>query len=346
MTEGTNNPTAPTTVEPEKNHRGRVVGSPHGTTPDGDPDRSNAIWKSVLTATGGFGCERETYYREVVRDERGYRLRMGMGEPVIFGIGVDRAHRSLMEQRWIGEEPSVEQAVQAGMEVARGRLTDHPWTDEEWQLLYDRVHLAAEKLTGEWPNRVTEKGVAKPEPDGTPSGPPIRWLDPPHGVQIEAQVKLFAPDVVGGRGITGQPDYTYRAEGIFVGWADIKALSKSGSYPAKWTMGEAVAYDYLLTQANGGVLPEWHVYLEYRRVAKPYWALAIAPVADTVVTLARAYFARWQRALDGHDPDALSFRPAACHSCDYRLPIPEFGHDGCPIGASVLAIAPAPDEDG
>lgn len=316
-------------------------------TPSATP--SGGIWKSVLGATGGFGCERETFYRETVRDEKGWRLDFGMDEPVIFGIGIDVAHRKLMEDRWAGRDMDLDAAAEAGLSKARGRRTKVRWADTDWATLYDRLHLAVEKLSGAWPNRVDGKGVPQPEPDGTPAGPPISWLDAPAGVTVEAQLKLHAPDVVGGRGITGQPDYCYRDTdtGLFLAWADVKALGKSGSYPAKWAAGEAVTYDYLLTVANGGQLPDWHVYLEYRRVMKPYWAVIVAPVADSVVSLARSYMARWGRALDLNDPDILSFRPQSCAKCEFRLPMPGLGFDGCAIGEAVVGVIPlAEDTDG
>lgn len=308
--------------------------------------RKTALWKSVLSATGGFGCERETFYREVVRDpETGYRLDFGMDEPVIFGIAVDRGHRSLMEQRWKGEALNETTATEAAVSVARGRRTKTRWADAEWTTLADRVHLALEKLTGSWANRVNDKGERQPEPEGTPAGPPLEWLDA-DGLEIIAQQKFGAPDVVGGRGISGQPDYVYRDEnGIFLGWADIKALSKAGSYPAKWSGGEAVTYDYLLTTANRGVVPTFHTYLEYRRVAKPYWAIVSAEVAMTAPALARAYFARWERALDFNDPDVLSFSPRSCAKCQFRAPIPQLDFAGCAIGAAVVEIIPLAEDE-
>ena len=81
-----------------------AAGEPDEPSREGSPDatspvRRDAIWKSVLGATGGWGCERATFYREVVRDDRGYRLSFGADEPIIFGIAVDAAHNHLMGYR-------------------------------------------------------------------------------------------------------------------------------------------------------------------------------------------------------------------------------------------------------
>ena len=359
--ENPTNPTATTEASTERTRQAPRLDIP-----------KEAIWKSVPGATGGFGCERETFYREVVRDDRGYRLRFGASENMIVGVAIDRLHGWLMNRRmdvgpadasmlgWdisaegeglpLTEDMLREDAVAAtlwAMEGARARDTDQPWSDEDWDALAQSVGLAAEKLLGLWPNRVkprTVKGevvewIIEPEPEGTPDGPPIGWLDTPE-VVIQPQRKMYVPGVVGGRGISGQPDYVFVRDGTIVGWVDVKALRKAGSFPAKWTAGEAVCYDYLCTHENGGVPPEWHGYLEYRRVTKPYWALIVAPVALGSVSLARSYFARWERALDGGDPDALSFNPKSCAGCQYREAIPEVGFDGCPIGEAVLSIAP------
>jgi hypothetical protein len=329
--------------------------SDRGDAPDATAHtRQDAIWKSVIGATGGFGCERETFYREVVRDARGYRLSFGMDEPVIFGIAVDVIHGRLMERRLTAgpaDEPDtargdLEYAVTAGMDAARGRQTSAPWTAEDWTLLRQRAVLAGEKLLGLWPNRTKDvrgESVAVPEDPGTPLGPPIGWLDQAAGVVTQPQRKLFAPGVVGGRGLSGKPDYVFTVEGVIVGWADVKALGRAGVFPAKWAAGEAVAYDYLCASENGGVLPLWHAYLEYRRNQKPYWTLIEAPVSPSSLALAEAYFTRWARALDGHDPDALSFNPKACARCDYREPIAGL-HGGCPIGGPALDVAPPADD--
>jgi hypothetical protein len=150
--------------------------------------------------------------------------------------------------------------------------------------------------------------------------------------------------------MSGRPDYVLvvpdqtQPGSIIVAWVDVKALSRSGSYPAKWTAGEAVAYDLMVTAENGGILPEWHGYMEYRRVQKPYWALVTAPVHPSVLGLADAYDRRWSRALDDGDPDGLTFNPRSCAKCDYRDPI-EGLHPGCPIGGAALDIAPPNGSD-
>jgi hypothetical protein len=311
---------------------------------------ADAIWKSVIGATGSFGCERETFYRETVRDEQGWRLRFPATADIVFGVAIDSLHERLTMLHMTagptdedGLREWLQDAATRAVGVARGRDLVRPLTDDEWLAFAESVLLAGEKLLGLWPNRVKANGDRIPDPEG--AGPPVTWLDPEPGTVLRSQHRMSAPGVVGGRGISGRPDYAVMsaADGSIVGWADVKALSRAGSYPAKWTAGEAVAYDYMSTYENGGVVPDWHAYIEYRRVAKPYWAMERAPVLPASVRLAEAYFTRWERALDGDDPDALSFNPKACARCEYREPI-EGLHPGCPIGGASLDISPAPDE--
>jgi len=324
---------------------------------------SDTLWKSVIGATGSpFGCERATFYREVIRDPAtGRRLDVPASEAVLFGIAVDAAHALIVGERMqhgpvdmstvgvdISDEGTgepvledmvrdlCERATRHGVERARARPAAEPWTDESTDVFTTRVGLAVEKLLGLWPNRMTEKGNVLPEPEGAPPGPPIGWTDPAPGLYIEGQRRLESPTVVGGRGISGKPDYVYTGGGVIVGWLDVKALSRPGRYPHKWTAGEAAAYDHMVAVENGGVLPEWHAYLEYVRVQKPYWHMMVAPVSPAAMWLAGAYFARWTRALDGNDPDAMAFQPSACLGCEWREPLP--GHDGCAIGAAVADI--------
>src|SRR4029077_10077092 len=196
-------------------------------------------------------CERETFYREVVRDARGYRLRFGANEAIIYGVAIDRIHRPLMEARLeqgpadasmlgfdisdIGEglpltedmlREDVVRATLRAMEDARSRGTSEPWSDDDWRAMAQSVGLAGEKLLGLWPNltKAKMKGgevvewLAMPEPEGTPPGPPIAWLDQPPGVFTIGQRKLYVPDVVGGRGISGQPDFVFTRDGLITGW--------------------------------------------------------------------------------------------------------------------------------
>ncbi len=333
------------------------------------PPTGGPVWKSLMGATGsGWICERATMYRELVRDPAtGYRLDFGMPERVIFGIALDAALREVMEEQLraplhagtIGvDQPAqlrlVAAAVAAtarGAARARGNGTDEPWTDEDWSTLRTRLATAVDKFLGLWPNRVDGKagheddpwGHTADEPDGTPAGPPVTWL-PLDG--LDMQVKLTAPDVVGGRGVSGKPDFVWRRDGVIEGWADLKAGKRGKAFPAAWTESEAVTYDYLVTNENGGQPPLWHAYIEYVRLVKPYWQVKVDDVrAPATLDLARAYFARWGRALDSGDVEEVSFTPNGCASCSWRDPIPDAGHEGCAIGQSVIRLTKEDSSD-
>jgi len=360
----------PAAVEPDEPRRGA---SPHPTSKD-------AVWKSVLGATGGFGCERATLYRETIRDPAtGYRMQFGMPERVIFGTAVDAAHEYLMSDRLTngpsdvsflgvdlsedgtGEPLLIEHleelstaATRRGVEKARGQRLLERWSPEAWTVFTERVGLAVEKLIGLWPNRVKEgRDGPLPEPEGTPPGPPIGWLDPAPGIMTFAQRRLELPDVVGGRGVVGKPDYIFARGDTIIAWVDVKAKSKSGSYPQLWRAAEAITYDAMCTYENGGILPEWHGYLEYRRgtgepLAKPYWALVTAPVSTSITDLFDGYSARWANALDVGDPDNVSFNLWSCRDCEWREAIDAGGrrvHGGCAIGQAAMDIGADEPED-
>lgn len=310
--------------------------------------KKSALWKSVLGGTGGgFGCELQTLYGETRRMPDGWRYDAGANEAILFGVGVDRILRYLYERLIAGTAgdsvTEADAAVSKAMQVCRGKDTREPWDQDAWDLLRKQLTLAADRLVGNQPNRVkvrTRQGEQyvepAPEPDGR-QGPPLFWLTLDG---MELQAKLRSPDAVGGRGLSGAPDFLWRdQDGLIVGWVDAKAPGRAKSYPAAWSSSEVVAYDYMCAQENGGQLPDWHGYLEYRRTATPYWALTIQePVPPETLDLARHYMDRWSTALDDPNPQAVGFNTQACARCEWRDPIPEVEHDGCAVGQAVAAV--------
>lgn len=350
------------------------------------PDKAIAgnrsgVGKSLMRATAGWGCEREAFYGETIRDRDGHRLRFPMPEKVHFGTAVDVAVAELLavardwyrdypdepphphQPDWLGE---LDAAVELGY---RRGVTDPTWSDpkgdEERQVFRLRLTTALEKFLGVLPNKVDEKGRPVPDPE-QPTGPPIlwlfapqrpdglAWLDPEPEAVARAKAMRFQgiegeslrmPDMVRGEELVGTPDIVLlRPDGMAFEWVDVKATGRAYSYPVKWLGAEAVLYDTLLTGHNEGEPPEWHSYLEYRRNAKPYWHLSRARVVGSgSLSLARALMARWEDALVVGSPDIVSFEPSMCGRCNWRQPIPGLGFEGCPIGEAVVSITGLPE---
>lgn len=298
---------------------------------DIDPGRLS-IGKGLLWATGSFGCEREAWYGETVRDERGWRLRHPMPEKVHFGKAIDVLHAAAMKRRIDGREievdPLVDLAYHAGIaETWAEEEQDDFDRDAAREVFRVKLDNAARLLVGE---------VAGPPAQA--EGVPLDWM-PLEGVHIQGLngVSLEVPNVFGDRPLGGTPDYVYvdQESGTMVGWIDVKAVERSHSYPDKWLGAEATIYTYLLTVLNGGQVPGFIGYLEYRRLAKPYWHMTIQRNPIILAGIADRYIRRWRRAIEIGDPEVLSFNPKECADCPYSRPIPEAGFPGCEIGAIV-----------
>lgn len=296
-----------------------------------DPGRAS-IGKGLLWATGSFGCEREAWYGETVRDDRGWRLHHPMPEKVHFGKAIDVLHSAAMKRRLDGQEvevaPLVDLAYYAGVaEMWAEEEQDDFDRDAAREVFRVKIENAARLLVGE---------VAGPPAQA--EGVPLDWM-PLEGLHIQGLngVSLEVPDVFGGRPLGGTPDYVYvdPETGTMVGWIDVKAVERSHSYPDKWLGAEATVYTYLLTVLNGGEVPGFVGYLEYRRLAKPYWHMTIQRNPQMLAGLAGRYVERWRKAIANGDPDLLAFNPKECADCPYSQPIPEVGFTGCPIGAIV-----------
>lgn len=296
-----------------------------------DPSRLS-LGKGLLHATGSFGCEREAWYAETVRDERGWRLRNPMPEKVHFGSAIDVLHSACMKRKIEGREIELEAVV----EIAYRKGIAEPWAEEE-QEGFDRgearevfrmqIVNAARLLIGE----VEGPPVQAP-------GIPLDWM-PTEGLHIQGLdgISLEVPDVFGDRPLGGTPDYLYidSETQTMVGWIDVKATARSYSYPDKWLGAEATVYTYILTLLNGGQIPGFAGYLEYRRLAKPYWNITILREPRMLAALAARYVIRWRKAIEAGDPDLLAFNPKECGDCPYSGPIPLADFPGCEIGKIV-----------
>lgn len=299
---------------------------PAGLGKEIDPGRS-LIGKGLLWATGSFGCEREAFYGETIRDERGWRLQHPMSEQMHFGKAIDVLHATLTKRRLDADRAGALVDYDSAVEIAYHAGVFGEWDEEpDRETFRVQVENAARLLVG-----------ATPGPPEQAPGAPLLWL-PLKGLHIQGLDgrSLELPGVFGSKPLGGTPDYVWTDdEGVLHGWLDVKAVKRSYSYPDKWLGAEATIYTYLLTRLNEGVVPGFVGYLEYRRLAKPYWHQTILREPTLLARIATAYITRWQKALANGDPDLLSFSPKECADCPYRRPMPEVGFDGCPIGAIV-----------
>lgn len=315
-----------------------------------DPGRMT-IGKGLLGHTGGYGCERQGYYEERVRLPNGWRVRRVMPERVHFGKAVDVAHALFMRRRIEGAELGDLQAAAPGvLEMAYyAGLAEQPWaddagneytpTDEDKSVFMLQLDNALRLLVG-----LAENRLPKDQPVPTEPVPVLQV--PTQGAHVQGLdgQTLEVPGVFGERALGTTPDYVYTTdEGGLAGWLDVKAVDRAYSYPAQWTKAEAVLYTYALLRLNGGEMPQWAGYHEYRRNAKPYWMLTTTVPDPAWAGLAEWYVRRWQRALEIDDPNALQFSPKSCAKCAFRQPIPEAGFPGCPVGEVVLRMAPEED---
>ncbi len=167
--------------------------------------KRSGVGKSLMRATAGWGCEREAFYAETVRDTAGARLRFPMPERVHFGTAVDVAVAELLAvardwyrdvDAWAGlsravgtkapappPQPDWSGELDGAVELGYRRgVTDASWdvtiTDELREVFRLQLTTALEKFLGILPNRVDEKGRPKPDPE-QPTGPPLLWLFTP-----------------------------------------------------------------------------------------------------------------------------------------------------------------------
>lgn len=290
-----------------------------------DPGRPG-MGKSLLWATGSFGCEREAWYGDQVRDENGHRLRFPMPERVHFGTAIDVLHANLTRAKRDREPvPLAGAAFESAVDLAYYAGLDGEWEEEpDRETFRLQIWNAARLLVG------MVEGPKEQAP-----GVPLDWL-PLEGLKIQGLDGVSLEVLADGRPVVGTPDYLWEdAEGTLLGWLDVKATARSFSYPDKWLGAEASLYSWLCVQQNGGILPGFAGYMEYRRLAKPYWHLTFTRDPAMLVRLADRYLNRWRKALAAGDPDLVSFSPKECADCPYSKPIDGVAFDGCPIGQIV-----------
>ena len=300
-------------------------------------DRSlGSISKGTIGATGGLGCERESFYREMVRDANGYRVPWVATDRMVLGTVIDNLHTRAFLRWGDGRDISQDEAqdmVGKAILACQSSGDGEHLREEDWADIRGRATMAALRLVGAMPNKPT-RGNEHTQLDG----PPISWL-PRLGDLWVPQFKTRVEEVIGERSLSGMPDYTLWDGDRILAWLDVKTVSRAASYPAKWLTAETVIYDYLVTEHNRGWPPEWHGYLEYRMGSNAYWAINTARVSPTGSRLlAEGYLDRWAKALQTFDPDGLSFNTAMCSGCAWRRPDPELDFTGCRIGQAVEAI--------
>jgi hypothetical protein len=210
------------------------------------PANRSGVGKSLMRATSGWGCEREAFYQETIRDHEGNRLRFPMPEKVHFGTAVDVAVAELLAvaRDWYRDmavsqpggrvrdpalppvpQPDWHGELDAAIELGYRRgVTDARWADpkgdEERSVFRLQLTTALEKFLGILPNN--------PKPDTEqPTGPPLLWLFTPQrpdglaflDAEPEAIVRAKAmrfqgiegetlrmPDMVRGDELVGTPD--------------------------------------------------------------------------------------------------------------------------------------------
>lgn len=304
---------------------------------DGHHESLGSVWKSTLGGSGGNGCEREAFYREMIRDGDGNRVPFAASEKMIYGWVIDHVHTLVFLRGESGQETTAEDAqgmVAKAVESCRSRGEGQSLREEDWAEMRGRATIAILRLIGAMPNRPT-RGNEHTQLEGAPS----TWLARLGDLWVP-QFKTRVPNAIGARSLSGMPDYTLWDGDRILAWIDVKALSRAGSYPNKWMTAETVVYDYIVAAHNGGTPPEWHGYMEYRGGANAYWAIITARVSHRGTTaLAEAYLNRWTGALAQYDPDALGFNTSLCGGCAWRKPSPDLGFPGCDIGRAVEEIA-------
>jgi hypothetical protein len=266
-----------------------------------DPARVG-LSKSLMTSP----CERKGFYGETIRDQNNRRLSFPLPERVTFGSAVDEAITYILWHDRAGEAFDLDEAQHLGMLAAQRALgwplVEDPGTFEV--KLRNALELYLE------------------QPDGLAR---IRTL---YGENLRLQGNdgetLRSDD-----GVIGTPDYlTDRRVG------DLKTGAKNDYERKVWKSPEMGVYAYLYT-AETGALPESVFYQAYIRVTKPYWTWAEVPASAELVAFGRATADHWRELLAIGRAELFPTTTDFCGDCPFRLPMPEYGHDGCAVGRNV-----------
>lgn len=265
-------------------------------------DARVGLSKSLMTSP----CERKGVYGEIVRDAAGRRLRFPLPERVTFGSAVDDAVTYITWHDRRATPWDLDEAIAIGLAGARRQLG--------WPLVPD-----PDVFTIQLTNAVRSFVTAD---DGLPR---LRGLYA-EGLLLQGNdgESLRADDVI------GTPDYkTSRRVG------DLKTWSRNDGARKFWTSPEMGVYAFLYAAENGE-LPETVFYQAYVRVSKPYWLWLEQPGSAELVEFGRQTAAHWRALLAADEPALLaSANTSMCGDCPFRAPLPEYGHDGCPVGRLV-----------
>jgi hypothetical protein len=266
-----------------------------------DPARVG-LSKSLMTSP----CERKGYFSETVRDSNGRRLSFPLPERVTFGSAVDEAVTYLVWTDREGRDWTVDEAVRLGMLAAERALG--------WPLVEDQLTFRVQ-LTNAINLYVTSD-------DG------LQRIQRLYGEGLRLQGNdgetLRSDD-----GVIGTPDYiTDRRVG------DLKTAGKNDFAGRVWKSAEMGVYAYLFA-AETGAIPETVFYQGYVRTQRPSWVWVEVPASADLVDFGRAQVDHWRGLLELGRPELFPTATFACGDCPYRLPMPEYGHDGCAVGRLV-----------
>lgn len=275
-----------------------------------DPARSG-LSKSLFATP----CEKQGYYKERVRDEKGRSLSFPMPERVLFGRAIDAAHAFIVWHDREGADWTVEAAVRDGLQNA---------TTIECSEVYDPTLFV---------NQVTQAmSLFVTAPDGL-----TRMRQHYDGLRFQGDNgrSLTVEDVV------GTPDYL-TPHGVI----DVKATGSLNGYgkqyvPDKFYRSpEMPTYAWLYAAENGS-LPAFLAYqVCVRQKSGPSWQWIETAGSSALVDLGKAYANRWRKGLALDDPDLFAADTYYCGECPFREAIEGTTHGGCTIGQLVHEIGP------
>jgi len=278
-----------------------------------DPARKG-LSKSTITAADW--CGRKAVYLEQVRDKDGKRVHAAMPERVHFGSAVDDATQSLMlwydtDKRIRMEEISI--AARNGVESVKGKQ----FTDAvDWDVFTEEVELAT-ALFAEW--LVTKAHQSLPLDQGLVT----------QGINGESlKVKLPQAGLV-----IGTPDAIYAPFTEHAVILDIKTGQRAKSM-LDLHGSEMRFYAALYAkQFPDAPLPRLAL-LSYSR-PKVAWSLVMRQATPEDVALGVLSAQVVAKSIKGK-PEHATFNTQQCKSCQYAVPLPDYGFGGCEVGRMSL----------
>lgn len=247
-------------------------------------------------------CERKGWYGETVRDAHGRRLRFPMPERVTFGQAVDSAHAAIVAAARADEPYSVAMGVAAGMD----RLDSPSSGPIDVDLFEHQLTVAMTRFLA--------------EPDGL-----ARLPLPGIRIQGDDGRSLGFGDAI------GTPDYLLGDLSV----VDVKTSSRRYGPDKFYRSPEMGFYAYLVAGAFDGVIPPRLAYQVYVRSAQPFWQWIETPGTADLVALGAQHLGHWRALMAAGRVELAAIDTTFCGDCPWRAPLPEYGHDGCPVGSRV-----------